>query len=108
MIFTVIVGNRHVEIGLMEGHEPLLQEYVPIDQRKTSLEFAFDFIGVLERHEIDRSSVTGGIISSVVPQLSLTIAQAAERVFGITEGIFRAVVTAPKKKAEAEAPAAAE
>ena len=31
-----------------------------------------------------------------------------ERVFGITEGIFRAVVTAPKKKAEAEAPAAAE
>ena len=31
-----------------------------------------------------------------------------ERVFGITEGIFRAVVTAPKRKAAAEAPAEAE
>ena len=31
-----------------------------------------------------------------------------ERVFGITEGIFRAVVTAPKKKAAAEEAPAAE
>ena len=31
-----------------------------------------------------------------------------ERVFGITEGIFRAVVTAPKSKESAEAPAEAE
>ena len=84
MIFTIIVGNRHVAIGLMEGHEPLLQEFVPTDQRKTALEFAFDFMGVLERHKIDRSCLTGGIISSVVPQLSLTMAQAAERAFGVT------------------------
>lgn len=84
MIFTVIVGNRHVEIGLMKDHEPLLQAYVPTDQRKTALEFAFDLMHVLEAQGVDPQHVKGGIISSVVPQLSLTMAQAAERVFGIT------------------------
>lgn len=84
MIFTINVGNRHVEIGLMEGHETVLQDAVQTDLKKTSLEYALDLLTVLENHEIPAENVTGGIVSSVVPQLSLILAQAAERVFGVT------------------------
>jgi type III pantothenate kinase len=84
MIFTINVGNRHVEIGLMESHETVLHDFVVTDVRKTALEYAFDLLGVLEKGGFSAENVTGGIVSSVVPQLSLILAQAAERVFGIT------------------------
>ena len=84
MIFTINVGNRHVEIGLMEAHETVLHDFVSTDLRKTPLEYAFDLLTVLEKHDIPAENVTGGIISSVVPQISLILAQAAERVFGVT------------------------
>ena len=84
MIFTINVGNRHVEIGLMEGNETVLHDFVRTDLKKTPLEYAFDLLTVLEKHGIPAEQVTGGIISSVVPQVSLILAQAAERVFGVT------------------------
>ena len=84
MIFTINVGNRHVEIGLMESHEPVLHDFVDTDVRKTALEYALDLLRVLERNGFSPENATGGIVSSVVPQLSLILAQAAERVFGVT------------------------
>ena len=84
MIFTLNVGNRQVEIGLMEQHETVLHDFVCTDLRKTALEYALDLLNVLEKHGATSENVTGGIVSSVVPQLSLILAQAAERVFGIS------------------------
>ena len=84
MIFAINIGNRQVEIGLMEDHEAVLHAFFETDLRKTPLEYAFDLLNVLESHGVSPEEVTGGIISSVVPQVSLILAQASERVFGVT------------------------
>ncbi len=83
MILTVDMGNTHIEIGAFEDDEMLFSERMATDLNKTSLEYAVLIHAIFEILHMDRSKVTGAIISSVVPPLTDIMKKAVKKVTGI-------------------------
>ena len=82
MILAVDIGNTHIVIGCIEGERLLFVERLYTDTTKSELEYAISFKNVLEIYGIDRSGLKGGIVSSVVPPVTATLRNAAEKVTG--------------------------
>ena len=82
MILAVDIGNTHIVIGCIEGERILFVERLYTDTTKSELEYAISFNNVLEIYGIDRSGLKGGIVSSVVPPVTATLRNAAEKVTG--------------------------
>ena len=84
MLLAIDMGNSHIEVGLIDGSRLMMSEYLGTDPLKTAAEYAISLHTILEIRGIDRSAITGAIISSVVPQLTFTLKQAVRTVTGIT------------------------
>ena len=82
MILAVDIGNTHIVIVCIEGERILFVERLYTDTTKSELEYAISFKNVLEIYGIDRSGLKGGIVSSVVPPVTATLRNAAEKVTG--------------------------
>ena len=84
MLLAISVGNTHVTIGFTEGTRVVASSTAKTDTKKTDLEYTFDLLNALEETGINREDITGGVISSVVPQLSLIIVNVVQRLFHFT------------------------
>ncbi len=82
MILAVDIGNTNIVVGCMDGDKVAFFERVSTDIAKTELEYVVQFKMVLELHGIDESSITGSIISSVVPPLNTVIRAAINKFLG--------------------------
>ena len=82
MIFAVDMGNSNIVLGCLEGKELIFEERLATNLGKTSLEYAIMFKNLFELYEKTPTDVEGCIISSVVPQLTDTIAEAVNKVCG--------------------------
>lgn len=82
MIFAVDMGNSNIVLGCMEGEKLLFEERLATNQEKTALEYAIAIKNLFELYEIKVADIEGSIISSVVPQLTDTIAEAVKKVCG--------------------------
>lgn len=81
MIIALNIGNSHIAIGLMEGEKARFIEYADTHLEKTDLEYAIDIMAALKKHNVSPSDVSGGIISSAVPAITIILATAVTRVF---------------------------
>ncbi len=90
MIFTVNIANSHITLGCVEKEEVLFLERIFADTRKTELEYSVNIMNAFRIHRIDRSLVSGSIISCVVPVLQPVFTAAVERLFSITPVIVSA------------------
>ena len=70
MILALDIGNSSIVIGGFSGRELLFTARLRTDNTKTSDEYCIDFMSVLEVHGHTREEVQGGIIASVVPQVT--------------------------------------
>ena len=82
MIFAVDMGNSNIVLGCLEGKELIFEERLATNLGKTSLEYAIMFKNLFELYGKIPTDVEGCIISSVVPQLTDTIAEAVNKVCG--------------------------
>lgn len=82
MIFAVDMGNSNIVLGCMDEDKLLFEERLATNQDKTALEYAIAIKNLFELYEIKLSDIEGSIISSVVPQLTDTIAEAVKKVCG--------------------------
>ncbi len=82
MILAIDIGNTNIVVGCIEGERILFVERLYTDTTKSELEYAISFKNVLEIYGIDRSRLKGGIVSSVVPPVTATLRNAAEKVTG--------------------------
>ena len=82
MILAIDVGNTNIEIGCIQGDDIVFVERLHTDGTKSELEYAISIKTVLELYKIDRKTLDGGIISSVVPPLTNVIRRAAAKVTG--------------------------
>nr|WP_315101556.1 type III pantothenate kinase [uncultured Catonella sp.] len=82
MIFAVDMGNSNIVLGCLEGGKPFFEERLATNMGKTALEYAIMFKNLFELYGKKPTEVEGSIISSVVPQLTDTIAEAVEKVCG--------------------------
>lgn len=80
MILAIDIGNTNIVIGCIDDHKTYFVERVATVRTKTELEYAIDLKIVLDLYHIDPQQLSGGIISSVVPQITMIMRIAAEKI----------------------------
>lgn len=80
MILAIDIGNTNIVIGCIEGKECVFVERLSTVRTKTELEYAIDIKNVLDIYHIRRSELDGGIITSVVPQITTVAKLAVEKI----------------------------
>ncbi len=79
MILAIDVGNSNIVVGCIDGEEICFTERISTDWKKTEVEYAITLKNILEIHEIRECDLEGGIISSVVPQITEVLQCAVEK-----------------------------
>lgn len=82
MILAIDIGNTNIVLGCMEEGKCIFVERLSTVRTKTELEYAIDIKNVLDIYHIKRSELKGGIISSVVPQITTVVKLAVEKILG--------------------------
>ena len=84
MILTIDCGNSNICFAVHENDAvtPLFFERIHTDRTFTKETLAQDLRMILRLHALSAEMITGGILSSVVPQLTERIREAAEEVTG--------------------------
>lgn len=93
MILTVDIGNTNIVIGCIDNEKVLFTERVATNVLKTELEYVVEFKALFELYDIQKETVSGGIISSVVPPLNNVIKTAILKYFG-----FEPIIVGPGVK----------
>ena len=70
MVLAIDIGNTNIVIGCIQNKECLFVERLSTVHQKTEIEYAIDIKTVLDIYHIDVEQIEGGIISSVVPQVT--------------------------------------
>ena len=83
MLLAVDIGNTNIVLGCIENTQIVFTERLSTDHFKTSLEYAISFRSVLQLYEIDPKTITGAIISSVVPPITALIQDALVKLTGL-------------------------
>ena len=84
MILLIDIGNTNIVLGGMEGDTLCFQARMRSLRGKTADEYAVSLRSVLDVKGVDPREIEGGILSSVVPELSQSLGQAAEELTGRT------------------------
>lgn len=82
MILTIDVGNTNIVIGVYREEALALTLRIKTDTTKTEDEYTILFNSMLRINHILPEEIEGSIISSVVPNLSATLAQAVQKLIG--------------------------
>ena len=82
MILAIDIGNTNIVLGCMEEGKCIFVERLSTVRTKPELEYAIDIKNVLDIYHIKRSELKGGIISSVVPQITTVVKLAVEKILG--------------------------
>ena len=80
MILAIDIGNTNVVIGVIDEEKIYFIERIATIETKTEAEYAIDFKILLDLHKVKLEDITGGIISSVVPQITKMVQIATEKV----------------------------
>ena len=83
MILAVDVGNTNIVLGGIYDDEVTFVSRIATDISKTEDEYATKIKSILTLHEVDKKSVQGAIISSVVPPLNTIVKKAIKLVYGV-------------------------
>ncbi len=73
MIICIDIGNTNIKYAIYDGDVLKFSFRVATDLKKTSDEYGEQLTGMLDSQGVKVQSVTGGIMSSVVPSLDYTI-----------------------------------
>jgi len=80
---TIDIGNTNIVLGGFDGDELTFVARIATNAVKTEDEYATKIRSILALHEVDKTSVKGAIISSVVPPLNSVMKKAIKIVYGI-------------------------
>ena len=84
MILTIDIGNTSIALGGFDGGELRFVVRLSTDISKTEDEYASKILNILALHGVERDSIEGAIISSVVPPLNAIMKRAIELAFYVT------------------------
>ncbi|MBS6194601.1 MAG: type III pantothenate kinase [Clostridiales bacterium] len=80
MILAIDIGNTNIVVGCIDDKKTYFIERLSTDRSKTELEYAIVIKNVLDIYHIDPSELEGGIVCSVVPQITQIVRFAAEKI----------------------------
>ncbi len=79
-ILAVDAGNTNIILGCMQGGTLRFTARVRTDRAKTGDEYALTIRNLFELHQVDRHTMDGAILSSVVSELTEVLCRAIELV----------------------------
>lgn len=82
MLLTMDIGNTNMNIGLFDGDTLTMSARLATERQKTDDQFAVDFLNIFQIYNVDFNLITGAIISSVVPEITIHIKNAIEKLIG--------------------------
>lgn len=80
MILAIDIGNTNIVVGCIDHKKTYFIERLSTDRSKTELEYAIMFKNVLDIYQIDVRNLSGGIVCSVVPQITQIVRIASEKI----------------------------
>lgn len=80
MILAIDIGNTNIVISCIDKQKTYFIERISTDKSKTELEYAIMFKNVLDIYKMDATVLDGGIVCSVVPQITQIVRLAAEKI----------------------------
>lgn len=80
MILAIDIGNTNIVLGCVDKEKTYFIERLSTIKTKMELEYAIDIKMVLDIHGINPAKLEGAIISSVVPQITNVVKEAAEKI----------------------------
>lgn len=83
MILTVDIGNTSIALGGFDADELKFVVRLSTDITKTEDEYASKIMNILNLYGVNKSSVDGAIISSVVPPLNAVMKTALRLAYGV-------------------------
>lgn len=83
MLLVLDVGNSHIVVGLYEKEELRANWRVVTGNYRTGDELRILFTMLLNQEDVSPEDITGGCISSVVPEMNMGLQQMCRRAFGI-------------------------
>ncbi|MBQ4527164.1 MAG: type III pantothenate kinase [Clostridia bacterium] len=83
MILAIDIGNTNIVLGGFIDNRLTFVARIATNAVKTEDEYATKIKSILALHEVDKASVKGAIISSVVPPLNSVMTKAVKIVYGI-------------------------
>ncbi len=83
MLLAIDIGNTNIVFGCFDGEEILFRERAATSQRSTPLEYAAVIRTALQLHGFEAASISGAIISSVVPTVTSTMKRAVEKLVDV-------------------------
>ena len=90
MILTIDIGNTNIVLGGFDDEKQRFISRISTNAKKTDAEYATKLKSILSLYGVDESEVSGAAISSVVPILTQTMANAIKIVFNV-----KAVIVGP-------------
>lgn len=81
MLLVIDVGNTNVVFAVFDGNKIAGQWRISTDAKRTSDEYGVWLTQVLEHSKISPESITGAVVSSVVPQTLFDLRQLTKRYF---------------------------
>lgn len=79
MILTLDIGNTTINLGLFNGSDLVLRTSLATERQKTDDQLAVGLSNLLSMFHINLAEITGGILSSVVPELTDSITSALKK-----------------------------
>lgn len=76
MVLAVDIGNTHIVFGGFEEDNLVFTARVSTDITSTEDEYASKLINIMTVHGIDKSQISGAVISSVVPPITTVMKKA--------------------------------
>ncbi len=78
MILVVDMGNTNIVFGVLDGTNVKFSGRIGTDRSKMTIDFLMSFKTLLEFNNILPEELEGGILSSVVPELTLMVKESME------------------------------
>lgn len=79
MILTIDIGNTNMNLGLFDGELLSMSARLVTERQKTDDQFAVEFTQLFSMHQIALQKIDGCIISSVVPEITVAVSTAIQR-----------------------------
>ena len=83
MVLAIDIGNSNVTLGGFDGEDLVFVANISTDTSATKDEYSIKILNVLNLYGIDTKAIKGAVMSSVVPQLNMTVKSAVKFLIGI-------------------------
>ena len=82
MLLTIDIGNTNMNIGLFQDEMLTMSARLATERQKTDDQFAVEFLNIFKIYNIDFNKISGAVISSVVPEITIHVKNAVEKLIG--------------------------